>query len=81
MTTIYYLLHKRYEQQGILPSHFNIGNDQKRQLSLDQQRDIAQEIKKDLESLPLNKQPKAIEVSKKKAEEESDEEVIVEDVG
>eukprot|EP00347_Sterkiella_histriomuscorum_P006969 403350750 len=24
VTTVYYLLHKRYEQQGILPSHFNI---------------------------------------------------------
>lgn len=24
VTTIYYLLHKRYEKQGMLPSHFNI---------------------------------------------------------
>jgi len=24
VTTIYYLIHKRYEQQGLLPSHFNI---------------------------------------------------------
>jgi hypothetical protein len=24
VTTIYYLIHKRYEKQGLLPSHFNI---------------------------------------------------------
>jgi len=24
VTTVYYLLHKRYEKQGVLPSHFNI---------------------------------------------------------
>jgi hypothetical protein len=23
---VYYLLHKRYEKQGVLPSHFNIIN-------------------------------------------------------
>lgn len=28
MTTIYYLIHKRYEKQGILPSHFNIHKQQ-----------------------------------------------------
>ena len=26
ITTVYYLLHKRYEKQGVLPSHFNIVN-------------------------------------------------------
>lgn len=26
MTTVYYLLHKRYEKMGKLPSHFNIVN-------------------------------------------------------
>lgn len=24
MTTVYYLLHKRYEKQGVMPSNFNI---------------------------------------------------------
>jgi hypothetical protein len=24
VTTVYYLLHKRYEKQGLMPSHFNI---------------------------------------------------------
>ena len=28
VTTIYYLIHKRYEKQGLLPSHFNIHKQQ-----------------------------------------------------
>jgi hypothetical protein len=33
VTTIYYLIHKRYEKQGLLPSHFNIDSSRKDQAS------------------------------------------------
>jgi hypothetical protein len=32
VTTIYYLIHKRYEKQKMLPSHFNISKQEQKTL-------------------------------------------------
>lgn len=48
VTTVYYLLHKRYEKQGVLPSNFNITSHREMEQVKETQPEAKQKVNKSM---------------------------------